>query len=83
MRCHNRGTSPEAKICQFLLAPEPFWAWVCSTLGRQDANNELMKCILRAVGYENGVPMWTATRGGKGVKSAVEFLERFCDLLDP
>ena len=29
-------------------------------LDRQNAINELMNCVLRVVGYENGGPMWTA-----------------------
>jgi len=32
----------------------PLWAWVCSVSDPQDAIKELMNCILRAVGEENG-----------------------------
>ena len=32
--------------CQFWLGSEPRWAWVCSILDRQNAINELVKCVL-------------------------------------
>jgi hypothetical protein len=37
-----RGTSLEAKKCQFLMDSEPLWAWVCSVLDRQDGIKELL-----------------------------------------
>ena len=36
----------EAKICQFYIGSDPLWAWVCSASDRQDAINELFKCVL-------------------------------------
>jgi hypothetical protein len=30
----------------FQLGSVPLWAWVCSILDRQDAINELIKCVL-------------------------------------
>jgi hypothetical protein len=37
-------------MCQFVLAPEPLWAWVCSVSDRQDAikANELRLVQLTA-----------------------------------
>jgi len=34
------------RSCQFVLAPESLWAWVCSVLDPQDSINELFKCVL-------------------------------------
>ncbi len=33
----------------FQLGSEPLWAWVCAVLDRQDAINELFKCVLRSL----------------------------------
>ncbi len=33
--------------CHFQLGSGPLWAWVCSASDRQDAINELFKCVLR------------------------------------
>ncbi len=33
-------------MCQFHLASEPVWDWVCAVLDRQDAIKELFKCVL-------------------------------------
>ncbi len=41
-------------------SPGPLWACVCSPLDRQDAINELFKCVLRVVGNENGGLVLTA-----------------------
>ncbi len=35
----------DSRFCQFSLAPEPLWAWVCSALDPQDAINELLNCV--------------------------------------
>ncbi len=47
-------------MSQFRLRSKPLWACVCSVLDPQDSIKELLNCILRAVGEENGGPMWTA-----------------------
>ena len=46
MRCHYNGTSSEEIKCQFVLALEPFWAWVCWVLDAQDSIKELFNCVL-------------------------------------
>ncbi len=46
--------------CHFNVVSGLPWAWVCSVLDRQDAINELIKCVLRVVGRENGGPAWSA-----------------------
>jgi len=59
MRCHFSGTSLEAKKCQFLLTPEPLWAWLSSVLDPQDSIKELLNCVLWLFGNTKGGPMWT------------------------
>ncbi len=38
----------------------PLWAWVCCVFDPQDSIKELMNCVLRHIGQENGGPMWAA-----------------------
>jgi len=32
---------PDSRFCQFYMGWDPFWAWVCCVLDRQDAIKEL------------------------------------------
>jgi len=47
-------------MSQFRFGSEPYWAWVCSVLDPQDSIKELLNCVLRVIGYENGDPVLTA-----------------------
>ncbi len=53
-------------MSQFQMGWNPLWVWVCSVLDPQDAINELIKCVLRVVGQENGGLMWTTTDNSSG-----------------
>ncbi len=51
---------PDSRLCQFSLGSEPLWASVYSVFDPQDSIKELLNCVLRLVGQQNGGPMWTA-----------------------
>ena len=59
-------------MSQFNLGSYPFWARVCSVLDPQGAINELLNCVLRVVGNENGGPMWTAALEQCGISLPVQ-----------